>query len=156
MEYKLESYNDEYFETLYEMKKDNFKWYVEKIYGWDEKIQVEFQKKFIKEHRNHIKVVKYKDKVIGIFTNYVDENNESIISLFCIDKQYQKRGIGTQILKAQLKLDKQNKRNTVLQVFKENPARFLYKKVGFEIYEETKTHYKMRKNYKYEVIKNEQ
>ena len=156
MEYKLESYNDEYFETLYEMKKDNFKWYVEKIYGWDEKIQVEFQKKFIKEHRNNIKVVKYKDKVIGIFTNYVDENNESIISLFCIDKQYQKRGIGTQILKAQLKLDKQNKRNTVLQVFKENPARFLYKKVGFEIYEETKTHYKMRKNYKYEVIKNEQ
>ena len=156
MEYKLESYNDEYFETLYEMKKDNFKWYVEKIYGWDEKIQVEFQKKFIKEHRNHIKVVKYEDKVIGIFTNYVDENNESIISLFCIDKQYQKRGIGTQILKAQLKLDKQNKRNTVLQVFKENPARFLYKKVGFEIYEETKTHYKMRKNYKYEVIKNEQ
>ena len=156
MEYKLESYNDEYFETLYEMKKDNFKWYVEKIYGWDEKIQVEFQKKFIKEHRNHIKVVKYKDKVIGIFTNYVDENNESIISLFCIDKQYQKRGIGTQILKAQLKIKKQNKRNTVLQVFKENPARFLYKKVGFEIYEETKTHYKMRKNYKYEVIKNEQ
>ena len=156
MEYKLESYNDEYFETLYEMKKDNFKWYVEKIYGWDEKIQVEFQKKFIKEHRNNIKVVKYEDKVIGIFTNYVDENNESIISLFCIDKQYQKRGIGTQILKAQLKLDKQNKRNTVLQVFKENPARFLYKKVGFEIYEETKTHYKMRKNYKYEVIKNEQ
>ena len=30
-----------------------------------------------------------------------------------------------------------------LQVFKENPARFLYKKVGFEIYDETKTHYKM-------------
>ena len=64
MEYKLESYNDEYFETLYEMKKDNFKWYVEKIYGWDEKIQVEFQKKFIKEHRNNIKVVKYEDKVL--------------------------------------------------------------------------------------------
>jgi hypothetical protein len=29
-----------------------------------------------------------------------------------------------------------------LQVFKENPARFLYQKVGFEIYEETTSHLK--------------
>ena len=41
-----------------------------------------------------------------------------------------------------------NNRNTILQVFKENPARFLYKKVGFEVYEETQTHYKMRRKVK--------
>ena len=156
MKYYFEKYKEEHFKVLYEMKKDNFKWYVEKLYGWDEETQTQFQKDFIEEHRNDINVIKVDNEIIGAFTNYINENNESIISLFCIDKQYQKRGIGTQILKAQLKLDKQNKRNTVLQVFKENPARFLYKKVGFEIYEETKTHYKMRKNYKYEVIKNEQ
>lgn len=38
-----------------------------------------------------------------------------------------------------------NNRNTILQVFKENPARFLYQNVGFEIYEETTSHYKMRR-----------
>lgn len=33
--------------------------------------------------------------------------------------------------------------DTVLQVFKENPAKKLYEKTGFEVYDETKTHYKM-------------
>ena len=33
----------------------------------------------------------------------------------------------------------------MLKVFKENSARFLYQKVGFEIYEETTSHFKMRR-----------
>lgn len=31
---------------------------------------------------------------------------------------------------------------------------FLYEKVGFKVYEETKTHYKMKRNYKNEVRDN--
>lgn len=99
---KFEEYKDEYFNKLYEMKKDNFKWYVEKLYGWDEEKQVEFFRNEIKEHRKDINVIKLEN----------------------------------------------DKRDTILQVFKENPARFLYKKVGFKTYEETKTHYKMRRSYK--------
>lgn len=100
--YNFEEYKDEYFNKLYEMKKDNFKWYVEKLYGWDEEKQVEFFRNEIKEHRKDINVIKLEN----------------------------------------------DKRDTILQVFKENPARFLYKKVGFKTYEETKTHYKMRRSYK--------
>lgn len=143
--YKFEKYKDEYFKILYEMKKDNFKWYVEKLYGWDEEKQIKFHKDFIKEHRKDINVIKLNDEIIGIFTNYVNENNESVISLFYIDKKYQRKSIGTEILKEQLNVDMKNNRNTILQVFKENPARFLYQKVGFEIYEETVSHYKMRR-----------
>jgi len=145
IKYSLEEYKDEYFEILYEMKKDNFKWYVEKLYGWDENKQIEFHKNFIEEHRKDIKVVKFENKIIGVFTNYIDENCESVVSLFYIDKDYQRKGIGTDLLNRQLKIDLINNRNTILQVFKENPARFLYQKVGFEIYEETSSHYKMRR-----------
>ena len=145
MRYCFEKYKEEYFKDLYEIKKDNFKWYVEKIYGWDE-----FQKDFIEEHRNDINVIKVDNEIIGVFTNYINENNESVISLFYIDKKYQRQGIGTEILQKQLEIDRNNNRNTILQVFKENPARFLYQKVGFEAYEETQTHYKMRRNYKKE------
>lgn len=143
--YTFEVYKDEDFKILYEMKKDNFKWYVEKLYGWDEEKQIKFHKDFIEEHRNHINVIKSCNEIIGIFTNYIDENNESVISLFYIDKKYQRQGIGTDILKKQLEVDSKNNRNTILQVFKENPARLLYQKVGFEIYEETTSHFKMRR-----------
>ena len=42
MKYYFEKYKEEDFKVLYEMKKDNFKWYVEKLYGWDEGIQTQF------------------------------------------------------------------------------------------------------------------
>ena len=154
MDYNFENYKKEYFKTLYKMKKENFKWYVKKIYGWYEKKQIEIYKNFINEHRKDMKIIKSNNEIIGVFTNYINENNESVISLFYIDKNYQGKGIGTKILKEQLEFDKQNKRNTILQVYKENPAQFLYKKVGFEIYQETDTHYKMRREYKKEVINN--
>ena len=79
--YRFEEYKEEYFNILYEMKKDNFKWYVEKLYGWDEEKQINFHKDFIEEHRKHIRVIKSGNEIIGIFTNYIDENNESVITI---------------------------------------------------------------------------
>ena len=78
IKYRFDIYKDEDFEILYEMKKDNFKWYVEKLYGWDEEKQIKFHKDFIKEHKEDIKVIKVYNDIIGIYTNYVDENNQSV------------------------------------------------------------------------------
>lgn len=157
--YTFIQYNEKYFDKLYLMKKECFKWYVEKIYGpWDDNVQIEFFNKLIEEHKSDIKVIKCRDEIIGMYTNYLidvekDERKciEDEINLFYIDKKYQNSGIGKNILVNQLIEDKIKNINTDLQVFKENPARFLYEKVGFEIYEETKTHYKMKRK----VIKNE-
>jgi ribosomal protein S18 acetylase RimI-like enzyme len=150
--YTFTEYKDEYFEKLYNMKKECFKWYVEKIYGpWKDDIQIEFLNDLINKHRNDIKVIKYKNEIIGLFTNYLISDKENEINLFYIDKKYQNSGIGKNILTNMLMTDKERKVDTVLQVFKENPARFLYKKFGFEVYEETETHYKMKRK----VIKDE-
>lgn len=143
--YELIKYEDKDFDELHQIKKECFKWYVEKIYGWDDEIQIKYSKEFIEKYRQYINVIKYGNKKIGIFTNYIDENNESVISLFFIDKEYQNLGIGGSILKDQLNIDIKNNRNTILQVFKENRARFLYNKMGFKVYEETEHHYKMRR-----------
>lgn len=144
MEYTFRQYIDKDLEYLYKTKKDCFKWYVEIAYGpWDDNFQINFFINFVKEKRKHIKVIVYENKPIGMFTNYINENGEDLIDLFYIDKKYQGKGIGTQILKEQLKKDKENNVNTILQVFKENPAKKLYEKVGFKIYDETKTHYMM-------------
>ena len=128
-----------------------FKWYVEKIYGpWEDEFQVEFFKNFIREKRNYIKIIIYNDRPIGMFTNYINEDGNDFIDLFYIDKIYQGSRIGTQILKEQLLVDKKSNVDTVLQVFKENPAKKLYEKVGFEVYDETDTHYKMIRRIKEE------
>ena len=54
---------------------------------------------------------------------------------------FQRKGIGTDLLKRQLKIDLVNNRNTILQVFKENPARFLYQKVGFILEQSQEYHH---------------
>ena len=149
--YEFKEYSDKYFDYLYQTKKECFKWYVEKIYGpWEDVFQLEFFKNFIKEKRNYIKVIIYNDRPIGIFTNYINEDGVDFIDLFYVDKNYQRNGIGTQILETQLLIDKKNNVNTKLQVFKENPAKKLYEKVGFKIYDETDTHYKMIRKIKEE------
>jgi len=42
-----------------------------------------------------------------------------------------------------LKENKQKGIRTILQVFKDNPAKSLYEKLGFKVYGETETHYQM-------------
>lgn len=142
--YSFRKYEEKDFEYLYQTKKDCFKWYVEKLYGeWNDKFQIEFFRDYINKELNNINVIIYQNREIGIFTNKINENNKSVIELFYIDKKFQRRGIGKEILEEQLEKDRENGRDTILQVFKENPARFLYEKVGFEVYYETKSHYKM-------------
>ena len=142
--YKFKGFEPREFNYLYEIKKDCFKWYVEKIYGeWNDGVQIQFFKDEIGKHLENVKVITYNGEAIGLFINYINENNNRFIELFFIDKKHQGKGIGTDILEKQLEQDKKDKIDTLLQVFKENPARFLYQRVGFQIYEETETHYKM-------------
>ena len=59
--------------------------------------------------------------------------------------KYQHRGIGSKILEEQLKENKEKGIRTILQVFKDNPAKKLYERLGFKVYGETETHYQMEK-----------
>lgn len=147
--YNLKEYEEKYAEYLYQTKKACFKWYVEKCYGeWKDDFQMNFFKDEMKNSKHNVHMITYQNNIIGTFINGINEDNESQIHLFYINKEYQKKGIGTQILEEQLEKDKISGRNTVLRVFKENPARFLYQRMGFEIYGETEFHYKMRRTLK--------
>lgn len=43
----------------------------------------------------------------------------------------------------QIKENKNKEIRTILQVFKNNPAKKLYERLGFRVYNETETHYQM-------------
>ena len=82
-------------------------------------------------------------KKVGVYAVHITENGDLFINEISILKEYQHKGIGRKILEEQLKENKQKGIRTILQVFKENPAKTLYEKLGFKVYGENETHYQM-------------
>ena len=134
------------FDFLFKLKKDNFKIYVDNIWGWNDDDQIKRLRIDLEETLEQKNVIIYNDTKVGVFSFYMIENNVCRINEINILKEYQNLGIGSYILENKLKENSDKNIRTILQVFKDNPALNLYKRLGFRIYEETETHYKMEKN----------
>lgn len=142
--YKLKKYSNNYYNFVYEVKKEAYKKYVEENFGeWNEEIQKEYFDKFINDVKENAYIIEYDNKDVGFYNGEVIENGNYEIGNICIIPEYQGRGIGTKILK---KVIKQNiDRNIKLQYFKQNPVGKLYQRLGFVLVGESKYHYQMEK-----------
>ena len=145
MEYSFRDCKLEDFEFLFELKKQNFKWYVEKIWGWDDDVQREWLKRDLDKTIKHKKIIVVEGKDIGVYSTTITENNDFLIEEISLIKEFHNKGIGTNILNEQLSINNIKKIRTILQVFKDNLAKNLYERIGFSIYNETETHYQMEK-----------
>ena len=75
----------------------------------------------------------------GFYNGKDKDSNTFEIGNICVKPEYQNKGIGTAVLKEIIFENKD--KNIRLQVFKTNEKAInLYKKMGFEKEEETKTH----------------
>jgi len=143
MKYNFRDCTLEDLDFLFKLKKENFKWYVDKIWGWEDEDQKERLRQDLQERLSRKKIIMVEDKAIGVYAVHITEEGDCFINEISILKEYQHKGIGSHILAKQLKENRENKIRTVLQVFKDNPAKELYNKLGFKIYGETETHYQM-------------
>ena len=143
MEYSFKNCTLDDFDFLFELKKENFKWYVDKIWGWNDDDQKQRLKQDLEEHLAHKRIILIDNKEVGVYVVHTTENGDLFINEISILKEYQNKGIGRKILEEQLKENRQKGIRTILQVFKDNPAKSLYKKLGFKVYGETETHYQM-------------
>lgn len=143
MEYSFRNCTVNDFDFLFELKKQNFKWYVDKIGGWKDEEQKERLKQDLEEHLAHKRIILIDNKPVGIYVVHITENGDLFINEISILREYQNKGIGRKILKEQLKENQSKGIRTILQVFKDNPAKSLYEKLGFKVYGETETHYQM-------------
>ncbi|MDH5185954.1 MAG: GNAT family N-acetyltransferase [candidate division WOR-3 bacterium] len=111
------------------------------MWGWDE----EFQKKYFDEHfrleDNYIIEI---DNQKGGVVSFEEQEDLFFIRNLELLPEFQRKGIGTSIIIHILKLARLKNKDLELQVFKINPARKLYEKLGFKIIDETDIHYKMR------------
>ena len=145
MNYTFRNCKDTDIHFIYTLKERCFKWYIEKIYGWNENVQMELTRKEMDEHLADMNIIQYNGIDIGLFTFYYDDIGDACIGMFAILPEYQGNGIGTGILRNVLE-EKRNVR-IYLKTYKENPARNLYRRVGFVKYDETETHWLMERDH---------
>lgn len=143
MIYSLRKCTLDDFDFLYELKKQNFKKYVDNIWGWNDSDQIKRMRIDLDEHLSHKRIIILDGRQIGVLATHITDNGDLFINEINLLKEYQGKGIGTKLLSDILynNLD----RRIILQVFKDNPAINLYKRLGFKIYNETETHYQMEK-----------
>ncbi len=98
----------------------------------------------MKENSKNIELIYLKDDLVGFYNGNDKDDKTYEIGNVCVKPEYQNKGIGTAVLNEIIFEHKGQ--DIKLQVFKinENAIR-LYKKLGFEKVEETKTHYIMIK-----------
>ncbi|MBQ7351665.1 MAG: GNAT family N-acetyltransferase [Clostridia bacterium] len=142
IEYTLRKYQDEDYEFVYEIKKICYKKYVDEYYGgWDEDKQREMFADLMKEDSKHSYVIIADNKKIGFFSEGEDTEEVYRPNNLCLLPEYRGKGIGSNILNKAF--DKHKEQDIYLKVFKSNPAKNLYQRLGFDICDETKSHYLM-------------
>lgn len=130
-------YND--CDFILNLKELGMKWYIEKIYGWDTDIQREKTKHEIENHKNDMRIIKIDNNDIGVTTFY-EENNEYVVGLIIVHPDYRGKGVATNIIKKYIDIAKKNNKNIKIKTYKFNPAKKLYERLGFKIYNEDDTH----------------
>lgn len=141
MSYFLRRVNRTDSDFLYRLKTACLKEYVAAIWGWDEADQ---RRRFMASFNpadSQIVVAFGRD--VGQLA--VDlEVEEVFLSGIYLLPAYQGQGLGSQILGDLLSEARQQQRPVRLQVLVGNPARHLYRRLGFRIIGKSDTHYVMR------------
>ena len=94
MEYSFRNCTLEDFDFLFKLKKENFKWYVDEIWGWKDDDQKERLEQDLKEHLNHKRIILVDDKPAGIYAVHTTQDGDLFINEISILKEYQNKGIG--------------------------------------------------------------
>jgi ribosomal protein S18 acetylase RimI-like enzyme len=113
---------------LYELKKLVLRPYVEKIWGWDEAVQLQYHAE--NYHPQQTSIILVNGQNAG--TIEIQENAEQlfICSLYLLP-QYQGNGIGTSLVRQYMQQAQQQKKRLSLEVLQSNTrARKLYETLG--------------------------
>ena len=144
MKYTLRKYHDSDKMFVYDIKKEAYKAYVEKYWGlWNGADQLKRFGEFIADSQKDIKIILVDENRIGFVQSKNLDNGSFEIENICITEEYQNNGIGSSILRNLI--DEHKSQDIFLQHFKDNKVGNLYRRLGFEFFEELPFHIKMIK-----------
>lgn len=70
MKYTFRNCILEDFDFLFKLKKENFKWYVDEIWGWKDDDQKERLEQDLKEHLHHKRIILVNNKPVGVYVTH--------------------------------------------------------------------------------------
>lgn len=138
-------YNDLGF--ILKLKELGMKWYIEKIYGWDENVQREKTKREIDKFIDKMKIIVIDNKEIGV-TNFFEDEGKYHVGLIIVHPDYQGKGLATKIINDYIDIARKEQKEILIKTYKYNPAKKLYEKLGFKQYSEDDTHVYLSINFK--------
>ena len=145
MKYILRKYKETDYDFVYDVKKLCYQKYVVEYFGgWDDKVQRKMFDDLMKQDAKKTYIIIVDNKPVGFFSDGEDTAEGYHPNNLCLLPECRGQGIGSDLLNNVF--SKHKKQDIFLKVFKSNPAQNLYKRLGFEIYDETKSHYLMVRN----------
>ena len=115
--------------------------YVQELTVWDEQEQ---RARFAAQwKRDEVKIISLDGKDVG-WLQVAEMPTEIRLQKFFVSPQYQRSGIGSEILSTLLATWRSTGKKIVLKVLKNNPARRLYERLGFSVVAEAGVVFRMR------------
>ena len=127
---KLIRADETYKEFSYHVKKAAEGEYITSMFDWDEDVQRDFHARAWQQQKPDI--ITYDGKLIGTIATIESEDCIEIGQFFILP-DYQKKGIGTHLLKSILDKADQLGKNVTLRFLKNNPVKSLYVRNGFRV-----------------------
>lgn len=139
MNYELRNCTLEDLDFVLELKKLGMKWYIEKLYGWDDEVQKQITLNEMKEKLDFMKVIVVDGKDVGI-TIFCEYEEYYEVDLINVHPDYQNKGIASSIISEYIKTAKAKNKRIIIKTYKENPAQHLYMRLGFKFYKTDNIH----------------
>ena len=137
MDYTLRKATENDYEFCYQLTKQNmYDMFCRHWGGW---VESEFRKGFI---AGNVQIILTSEEQIGFISHKILEDSVFIDNIQ-VKSEYQRQGIGTKILKDFL-VEYQDA-FVRLTTFEDNPAKQLYERLAFKVYEKTGFTIKMEK-----------
>ena len=128
------------------VKKECFKQYVDEYFGgWVDEVQREKNAKGFRDMltRTCFKKIVHEHIIVGFFTYNEQEDKIDGVTIQLLES-VRNMGIGSFCLKHLTALSAETRKPVFLRVFRSNPARRLYMRFGFVVYDQTASHDLMR------------
>lgn len=142
MKYDFRECKYEDTDFILKLKRLGLKWYIEKIYGWDDQVQRDITRKELDKTIKDTRIIRVDNSDIGV-TAFHKNKEYYCIGLTVIHPDYQNKVIATEILGKYINQAKVDKKRIIIKTYIYNPARKLYERLGFKAYDMDDTHVSM-------------